>query len=154
MVLSSILFNKLLYLIALETVGCIADEGVNAVLLVLKLDRISQAEGEFAKKTLTRIFGNECQEKILLVITNCEDNLVEKPEDQKKWLDQNAKDAGSNFKNYFALVGKNPEKVIFVNNTNPATVSFTLIFFNSNFKTFYFLELCPITYNFLGVCKV
>lgn len=107
---------------ALETVGCIAEEGVNAVLLVLKLDRISQAEGDFARKTLKRIFGHECQEKILLVITNCEDNLVEKPEDQKKWLDQNAKDAGSNFKNYFALVSKNPEKVIFVNNTNPASV--------------------------------
>ena len=110
----------------MKTVGCIADEGVNAVLLVLKLDRISQAEGEFAKKTLLRLFGHDFQEKILLIITNCEDNLVDEPEEGKKWLKENAKNAGSNFTNYFALVGGDPKKVIFVNNINPATVSCTL----------------------------
>ena len=110
----------------MKTVDCIAEEGVHAVLLVLKLDRISQAEGEFAQKTLLRIFGHNCQEKMLLIITNCEDNLVDKPEEGKKWLEENSKDAGSNFKNYFALVNGDPKKVIFVNNINPATVSCTL----------------------------
>ena len=119
-------------LLALDTVECIADEGVNAILLAIKLDRISQAEGEFAKKTLMRLFSHECREKILLVITNSEDNLVEVAEERKKWLKENSENSGSNFKNYFALVNKNPEKVIFVNNGNPNTVSYTLILIRSN----------------------
>lgn len=109
-------------LAALETVGCIAEEGVHAVLLVLKLDRISHAEGEFAEKTLLRLFGHNFQEKMLLIITNCEENLVDEPEEGKTWLEENSKDAGSNFKKFFALVSGDPKKVIFVNNKNPATV--------------------------------
>jgi hypothetical protein len=53
---------------ALETIECIADNGFHAILLVLKLDRISLAEGELARTTLMRIFGEEFQEKTLLVI--------------------------------------------------------------------------------------
>lgn len=107
---------------ALETVGCIGKEGVHAVLLVLKLARISQAEGELAKKALMRLFDHDVREKILLIITCCEDNLVEEPEVGEEWIKENTKDAGSHFKNYYALVGKDPKKVIFVNNTNPKTV--------------------------------
>ena len=112
---------------ALDTVGCIAEEGVHAILLVIKLDRISQAEVELAKKTLFRVFGYECREKFLLVITNCEDNLVDYPKEGEKWLAENVENTGSNFKNYFALVNENPKKVIFVNNKNLDTVSYSVV---------------------------
>lgn len=107
---------------ALKTVDCIAEEGIHAVLLVLKLDRISHAEGEFAEKTLLRLFGHNFQEKMLLIITNCEENLVYEPDEGKTWLEENIKDAGSNFKKFFALVSGDPKKVIFVDNKNPKTV--------------------------------
>ena len=112
---------------ALDTVGCIAEEGFHAILLVIKLDRISQAEVELAKKTLLRLFGYECREKFLLVITNCEDNLVDYPKEGEKWLAENVENTGSNFKNYFALVNENPKKVIFVNNKNLDTVSYSVV---------------------------
>ena len=113
---------------ALKTVGTIADEGVHALLLVMKCERIGAEDGKLAKDVLARLFNFDVRDHVILVITNCEDNLVDNPEEGFKWIRENAKNKGSNFGKFFSLV-KNERRVVFVNNRNPKTVSHLVIFF-------------------------
>lgn len=96
---------------ALEAPG-----GIDALLFVMKKERVSAAEQEIFTFVTGFLFGSACLPNMYLIVTRA-GRLAKEPELREPWL-QEQKDASPQFASIIGALGSD-ERVIFVENSDP-----------------------------------